>query len=218
MTRIYVFGDEAGNFDFRRSGGASQYFILTTVAMTDCTVGDQLLDVRRQLAWDGIQLNAEVHASEETQVVRDAVFAALEPLDFRVDATIFEKPKLMPKYSSNPDSFYKLAWFEHFKYVAPRLRSLGDEVLVVAASIGTRKRQAALHAAVQDVVDQVAPFSDYRTAFWTATSDPCLWVADHCSWAIQRKWERGDNRSYDLIQPKIRSEWEIFRRGKTTYY
>jgi hypothetical protein len=24
---------------------------------------------------------------------------------------------------------------------------------------------------------------------------PGLWVADHCCWAIQRKWERGDTRS-----------------------
>lgn len=218
MTRVLVFGDEAGNFDFRRAPGASLYFILTTVTMVDSTVGDQLLGVRRQLAWDGIQLNAEVHASEESQVVRDAVFAALGPLDFRVDATIFEKAKLLPKYRSNPDWFYKLAWYEHFKYVAPRIRGLGDELLVVAASLGTRKRQALLHDAVQDVVDQVAPFTDYRTAFWTSTSDPCLWVADHCCWAIQRKWERGDTRSYDLIKPKVRSEWAIFRHGKTLYY
>jgi hypothetical protein len=27
-------------------------------------------------------------------------------------------------------------------------------------------------------------------------SDPCLQVADYCTWAIQRKWERGDERSH----------------------
>src|SRR5690348_13993276 len=128
MTRVLVFGDEAGNFDFTRGPGASRYFILTTVTMVDSAVGDQLLGVRRQLAWDGVQLNAEVHASEETQVVRDAVFASLQPVDFRIDATIFDKRKLMPKYSSNPDRFYKLAWYEHFKYVSDRIAKLGDEL------------------------------------------------------------------------------------------
>ena len=218
MTRVYVFGDEAGNFDFTRGHGASQFFILTTVTMVDDTIGDKLLGVRRQLAWDGIQLTEEVHASEESQVVRDAVFAALEPLDFRVDSTIFEKPKLLPKYWADHNGFYKLAWFQHLKYVAPHIRGLGDELLVIAASLGTRKKQSLLHSAVQDVVDQVATFSDYRTAFWSASSDPCLWVADHCCWAIQRKWERADSRSYDLIKGKIRSEWAVFKHGKTTYY
>ncbi len=145
------------------------------------------------------------------------MFAAIEPLDFRIDTTIFEKAKLMPRIG-RPDGFYKLAWYEHFKYVAPRIKHMGDEMLLVAASMGTRRRQTALHAAVQDVVDQVAPFREYRTAFWSATSDPCLWVADHCSWAIQRKWERDDTRSYDIIRPKIRSEYDIFKRGTTLYY
>jgi hypothetical protein len=218
MSRVFSFGDEAGNFDFRRVAGATRYFILTTVTMRDCSAGDRLLELRRQLAWEGIQLNSEVHASESTQVVRDRVFAVLAGLDFRVDATIYDKAKLYPRIRSDLDGFYKLAWFEHFKYVAPRIKWMGDELLVVAASIGTRKKQAALHAAVEDVVDQVAPFREYRTAFWAASSDPCLWVADFCCWAIYRKWERSDVRSYDLIKARISSEYDMFRNSATTYY
>lgn len=216
--RVFVFADEAGNFDFRRAHGATTYFILTTVTMTDCSPGDALLELRRQLAWEGLRLTPDFHATEESQAVRHRVFAALEPLDFRIDATIFEKPKAMPKLQSNHDYFYKLAWFEHFKHVGPRIDGLGGEMLVVAASIGTKKKQAILHAAVDDVVDQVAPWKEFRTAFWTAPSDPCLWVADHCCWAIQRKWERGDTAAYDRIKGKIESEFDIFARSKTTYY
>ena len=216
--RIYVFADEAGNFDFRRTAGATAYFILTTVTMADCRPGDALLELRRQLAWEGMRLTPDFHATEESQPVRDRVFAVLQTLDFRIDATIFEKPKAMPKIRTSHDYFYKLAWFEHFKHVAPKIYKFGGELLVVAASMGTRKRQSILHQAVEDVVSQVTSFDEYRTAFWTAPSDPCLWVADHCSWAIQRKWERDDARSYDLISSKIKSEFDIFRRSKTTYY
>jgi hypothetical protein len=48
---------------------------------------------------------------------------------------------------------------------------------------------------------------------WPSASDPCLWVADYCTWAIQRKWERGDTRSDDLIKDRIRSEFDIWERG-----
>jgi hypothetical protein len=34
-------------------------------------------------------------------------------------------------------------------------------------------------------------------------------VADYCTWAIQRKWEREDNRSQILLNEKIASETEI---------
>jgi hypothetical protein len=55
-----------------------------------------------------------------------------------------------------------------------------------------------------------------------ARTDQCLWVADYCSWAIQRKWERTwqgqpDDRSHKLIAAKIRSEFNIFGAGAKTY-
>ena len=38
-------------------------------------------------------------------------------------------------------------------------------------------------------------------------------VADYCTWAIQRKWERDDNRSQILLQDKIFSETKIEMSG-----
>ena len=62
--RKYVFSDEAGNFDFRDKHGASRYFILTTVTTVDSPqVGDDLLALRRGLAWDGIALESNFHAA-----------------------------------------------------------------------------------------------------------------------------------------------------------
>jgi hypothetical protein len=49
-------------------------------------------------------------------------------------------------------------------------------------------------------------------------SDPCLQVADYCTWAIQRKWERNDNRSYDLISGKLESEYDVWAIGRTYHY
>lgn len=38
------------------------------------------------------------------------------------------------------------------------------------------------------------------------------------TWAIQRKYERGDSRSYNLMKHKVRSEFEPFKFGPKTYY
>jgi hypothetical protein len=50
MKRKYVFADEAGNLDFSLHPGATKYFIIGTVTMDDCSVGHDLIELRRDLA------------------------------------------------------------------------------------------------------------------------------------------------------------------------
>ena len=216
--RKYVFADEAGNFDFSDKGGASKYFILTTVTAESTAAGDALLSLRRDLAWDGVALESNFHATEDPQAVRDQVFQVLQQHDFRVDATIFEKRKTQPSLAQNTERFYKTAWYLHFKYIALRIaQSIDDELLVIAAQIGTKKRRKAMRVAISDVVQQ-STNCDWEVAFWPADSDPCLQVADYCCWAIQRKHERQDGRSYDLIKDKISSEFQPFANSTQVFY
>jgi hypothetical protein len=92
--------------------------------------------------------------------------------------------------------------------------------LVVAASLWTKKRKKAMRAALEDVVWQSAwqKTLNYQVAFWPCDSDPCLQVADYCTWAVQRKYEIEDTRSYDLISNNIRTEFRPFDMGTKTYY
>ncbi|MGH2460071.1 MAG: DUF3800 domain-containing protein [Chloroflexota bacterium] len=218
MSRVYVFADETGDFNFGHGPGASRYFILSTVTLADCSAGHDLLELRRQLAWEGVELTDPFHASEERQAVRDRVFQVLTRHDFRVDSTIFDKPKADAHLRVDEATFYRYAWYAHFKYVATQVAGSDDEMLLVAASLGTKKKQAVFHQTIRSVVAQVAPACRVQTAFWPAATDPCLQVADHGCWAVQRKWERADNRSYILIAKKIESELDLFRFGTTTYY
>ncbi|HEX6372165.1 MAG TPA: DUF3800 domain-containing protein [Longimicrobium sp.] len=218
MPRISVFADESGNFDFSRKQGASRYFILTTIACPSFQVGDALLRLRREIAWEGHGTDSEFHATTDTQAVRDRVFDVLRAHDFRIDATILEKAKANPHTRSTEDRFYKLAWWLHMKHVAPRVVRARDELFVVGASLGVKKKRAVMHDAVKDVIRRVSPTTDFRTASWNAHSEPCLQVADYCCWAVSRKGEKGDDRSYVLIGDKIRSEFDVFRSGRTLYY
>ncbi len=221
---MYVFADEAGTLQF--SPKASRYFILTTVTVSDWSSGDALLRLRRELAWEGVDTHPEFRASEELQPVRDRVFDLIQRLSFRVDATVFDKPKLWPPHRTPETTFYYFAWWYHFRFLAQWVLPTFDSgrLLVVPATLGERKRkQEAFADAVRRVVRQFAPPEVVRFAFWRARTDPCLWLADYCSWAIQRKWEflwqgQPDRRSYDLISPKIRSEFDMFQVGTQLFY
>jgi hypothetical protein len=217
MDRVYVFGDETGNLTFTRKPGTSRYFMICTVTMGNCAVGTALTDLRRELAWTGHALS-EFHAHKDKQAVRNQVFDLLRQQDFRVDATILEKAKAHNELRSHPPYFYKLAWFLHFKYVAPRIVRRSDQLLVVASALQINNKRQVIHDAIRDVVSQVSPTQTFQTAFLPAMCDPCLQVADYAAWAIQRKWETGDSRSYELIKDKIWSEFDVFGESAAKYY
>ncbi len=106
MSRIHLYADESGNFDFSRRPGASRYFILTTVTLEDHAICADMLELRRDLVWRDVDVQNDFHAAEDRQAIRDAVFALLGAHDFRIDATIIDKPKAHPRTRVSDERFY----------------------------------------------------------------------------------------------------------------
>ena len=210
--RSYIYADESGNFDFSDGPGATHYFILTTVTVADDAIERDLQELRRELAWEGEPLAAGFHATNDKQRVRDRVFAAIGRQDFRVDATILEKRKVNPRLRLTEARFYRFAWYRHLAGLIPALTQSSDELLIVAASIGTNAMRSALQQEVSTAERNAAMPVVIRSAMWQARTNPLLQVADYCAWALQRKWERepSDTRSYDLIRDRIASEFDVF--------
>jgi len=206
----YLFADEAGNFDFSTKG--SNYFVVTAVSMDRFDCGVALLALRHQLAHRQAELFHDgFHASEDKQHVRDEVFKLLKTQKFCIDALVLEKSKAFAPLRESEDRFYKTAWYLLFKYIAKRCFPPGEKGLVIAGSLGTKKKQRDFQQSVADVVSQHSEPSLVKAVAWSAASHPCLQVADYCCWAIQRKYEMGDNRSFELIESKISTCFEPWK-------
>lgn len=218
MTRLYLFADEAGDFEFSCRANVSRYFILCTVTMTGCDIGNALLALRRKLAWEQAPLGEYFHATTDQQVIRDAVFAELAAHEFHIQATIMEKAKAQPQVRIDKPRFYQYGWYYHLKHGLPARLRPHNELMATAASLGTKREKTSFSDNMRDVLGQLVWEHRWRTYFCPASSDPCVQVADYCAWAIQRKWERGDRRSYDLIKPRITYEYDLWQRGTKRYF
>jgi len=217
--RKYVYADEAGCFAFTRNPRASRFYIICTVEIGDPNLGNQLLDLRRELIWADFPIADYFHAAEDKQTVRNEVFELIRKSDIKIGATILEKSKAQPHIKSSDARFYKHGWYFHLSGIAPKLNlSQEDEVLFTTASIGTKKGQIVFTDSVRDVLNQKIYHATWKTHFCPSMADPGLQIADYCTWAIQRKWERGDDRSYDLISHAINHEYETWQHGTTHYY
>ena len=220
MGRLYVFGDESGNFHFTSEPHGTRVFLVCTVAFKDCSAAHELLNLRRQLVWDEAPVADHFHATEDKQDVRDAVFGALHSMDFSIQATILEKSKAQPQTRLSNARFYHYAWYYHWKYVAPKLMNRNTEVLITTAKVDKApKKQATFTSAVNDSLQQTTQ-SKWLAHFCLSATEPGLQIADYCAWAIFRKWESSgrDTRSYDLIRTKIIHEADMWRRGTHHYY
>lgn len=223
MPNAYVFADEAGCFTFKRrpegrKDGPSDFFILTTVTAPEWGISDDLLKIRRELALAGDPERDKLHATKDLQEVRNSVFAVIAKQPFRIDATILKKSKAQPQTRTTEDRFYKTAWYYHFKHFGPKVAANADKMLITAAALGTKRTRAAFKESVNDTVQQVLHRDKWEVAFHESCKDPLLWVADYCCWAIQKKWEQNDFRSYDLIKDKIKTEYDLFAPGQVEYY
>ncbi|HQN18630.1 MAG TPA: DUF3800 domain-containing protein [Syntrophobacteraceae bacterium] len=216
---LYIFLDEAGNFDFSPNG--TPFFIMGSLTKERPFFAYRELT---ELKYDLIESGADIeffHAAEDRQQIRDKVFAIISKRleGCTIDSTIVEKRKTGPALRPI-ERLYPTMLGYHLRYILKHVQWTGiREVLVFTDRVPVQKRRQAIEKAVKQTLASMLPAGAvYRIHHHDSKSNLDLQIADYCTWAIQRKWAQADSRSYDLIRPAIRSEFDIFRAGRTHYY
>jgi len=216
---LYVLLDEGGDLNFSPSG--TRYFTLTTVTKTRPFAWEAPLSA---LKYDLIEIGLDLeyfHAAEDRQAVRDQVFAIIADhlKDVRLDSLIVEKRKTGPALQPL-ERFYPRMIGYLLQYVLhPKNVGNYEEVIVLTDSIPVNRKREAVEKAVKQTLSAMLPAETrYRVLHHASKSCLGLQVADYCNWAVFRKWERGDPRSYERIKAGLQSEFEIFKTGEKSYY
>lgn len=139
--------------------------------------------------------------------------------NLRIDSLIVEKRKTGPVLQEL-EKFYPRMIGYLIRYVLePRNLKDYEEVIVITDSIPVSRKREAIEKAVKQTLSKMLPNGTrYKILHHASKSCTGLQIADYCNWAIFRKWERGDLRSYELIRSGIRSEFDIFKSGPRHYY
>ena len=215
----YIFLDEGGELNFRSNG--SKYFTLTGILTRRPFALDPVLtNLRFDLIEKGLELE-EFHATVNTQDTRNRVFASIKGQlsMIRADSVIVEKRKTHPTVQE-PERFYPEMLGHLLKHTV-REESLDKqrEVIVVTDVLPVNKKRKAVEKAVKKTLKRMLPSGvKHRVMHHDSRSCCGLQVADYVNWAIYRKWKDGDERSYKIVKPAIKSEFAIFRRGHTNWY
>jgi len=216
---LYVFLDEAGNFDFSPNG--TKYIVFTSVSGTRplrlCT---PLMDLKFDLVEEGHELGY-FHASEDAQSVRDRVFAVItaELQSLRIDSLVVEKVKTGPALQPLQVLYPRmLGYLLRYVLAEHDLVRFGKVIVFTDAVPVARQRQAVEKATKVQLAQMLPTGATYTVLHHASQSNPYLQVVDYINWAIYRKWTTGDTRSYALVSSAIRREFDIFKGGTHHYY
>ncbi|HEX5275090.1 MAG TPA: DUF3800 domain-containing protein [Candidatus Rubrimentiphilum sp.] len=218
----YIFIDESGTFDFRPDRSA--FFVLTAVLTGDPIQGcGELLSLRHELLsnadyMQGVKKHRELshfHCTEDPQAVRDRVFAVIRELSFDAYSVVVHKNRTNPALR-HPHEFYAKVFKSLINTTVARSK-LAQPCEIFASAFGLRGSKEAFLDGLE-IAFQQHPELEHRIHFHQTASHHMLQVSDYVSWAIFRKWEQKDTRSFDLLRDKIRVDFPIFRHGDQEYY
>jgi hypothetical protein len=219
MEVLYIFLDEGGNFDFSPKG--SQYFTFTSVVRKRPFLLNTVLD---NYKYDLIEfgINQEYfHCAEDNKRIRAKVFERIEQHQdtLIIDNLIIDKRKTGLALRE-PKRFYPEMLGYLLRYVLEKEQKKNlDEVIIITDSIPVKSKKQAMEKAVKQTLSRMLPAQvKYRVIHQSSKAHFGLQIADYCNWAILRKYERGDAEFYSRVEPMIRSEFDIFRNGRTTHY
>lgn len=213
---LFLFFDEAGNFDFSPNG--SKYCLFGVLSTFDPTgLNEVLTQLRYEMLVEGTALE-RLHAAEDRQAVRDRVFTALRTIGgFEFDVVVVEKRKTHPDLSK-PASFYPHFGVLLLEGVFRRHHDLTDPVVLITDTIPLKKHRRAIEKAFKQYIRRHLEGQRFSVHHHASAAHPALQAADYCTWAIYRKWQRGDVRSYRLVEPFLKAEIDVLAGERSVYY
>lgn len=215
---LYIFLDEGGNFDF--SPGGTSHFTLSCVSRERPFPDyNEFISLKCDLVEQGTAIEY-FHASEDLQVVRDQVFDIIGRNlgGMRIDSVIVEKRKTHPSLRDVAEFYPKMLGYLLSYLLSHQSLSPYTQVVVFTDRIPVTQKRNAVEKTVKITLSKMLPkTARYRVLHHDSKSNFQLQIADYCNWAIYRKWDRNDLRSYDLIKSAIKSEFDIFRTGKMMF-
>lgn len=219
MKTLYIFLDEAGNFDFSPKG--SKYLMIgSLVKFRPFAEYPDLLNLKYDIIEAGFD-HEYFHAAEDKKPVREGVFRIMQKhiSDCSFVATVISKNKTDPALRPPEKIYSKLIGYNIRKALSFFQLSEIKEIVILADSVPIKKGKELFRKYLKHTLTQMLPQNlRYRIYNHASKSNLELQVVDYFTWATQRKWERGDDEAYRKIAPAVKSESDLFATEHTTYY
>ncbi|MDZ7965547.1 MAG: DUF3800 domain-containing protein [Nostoc sp. DedSLP03] len=209
--------------------GCSRFFILGLLDVAEPeSLARNLEELRSELLADPYFKNVPsmqpqqrktaigFHAKDDTPEVRREVFNLLKKHDLRFFAVVRYKHNLLEyvKTRNQSDPYYRYQHNELYDYLTRKLFKQrlhkDDEYNICFATRGFSDRTAALRKALEAARANfhrqcgIASIATINITATTPPHSPCLQAVDYFLWALQRLYERREERYLEYLWPAFK--------------
>lgn len=219
---LYIYIDEGGDFNFSPSG-SKVYTITAVITHAPWELLDEMSALRHRVISNELHpelgqkyletcLCHKFHATEDKQVVRDDFFEIIGKMKLIKAHSVVIKKNLANPTLREPAKFYSKVTASLLAYIFRTYRY--SKLCIFVDNIPVNKQKRVFLKAIKEEIANKQPKKDYAIFFPPSASNPYLQVSDYINWAIFRKWENNDERSYVLIKDILgKKELDMFSKG-----
>ena len=227
---VYIFVDEAGDMDFSAKG-SRHYMFNFLVKKRPFNLHEYISSYRYSLLernldpLNGSRLDIEAfHAHKDNKYIKEELFNIISTFNkesVKVYSYILEKPKVEPTKRKEKDRFY----IDNLNYSIQRLLDkleIDTNFIIITDRLPVHKNKGkqvgALKKGIKEYIKNNALNIRYDIFHHASASSANLQIVDYISWAIFRKYERGDDSYYKRIENYILDEELMTKDRKVNHY
>jgi hypothetical protein len=222
MTTLHVHLDESGDLTFSPRG-SRHYLFAVAWTYDPGPLARDLTALRFGLIKQGHNLDA-FHACEDKQADRDQVVALMTGYNtWKYAGLVVEKRMVNPAIREPHDFYPKFASMLLRFVLRGRVQRNTSRVLIYTDTLPMSQRRRAVETAIRATCETelaARPVSlPFMSLHHSRQSNTWIQVADYCAWALFKKWESGDTRTYDQIRSRLAAtELHVTKQGDGTVY
>jgi hypothetical protein len=220
VPTLHIALDEGGDLNFRPNG--SKFYSFAAAWTYDpAPLASALTSLRFGLLKIGDDIPS-FHATEDKQAHRDQFVQAITAhTNWNFAAIVVEKRKVNPSIRQ-PERFYPQFAGMVLSFVFKGCLATGTTQVVTCTDTlpVAKKRDAITKMFKQSARANLPQGCRFDIYHHPRASNKWVQTADYCCWAVYRKWEKNDDRTYQQLRARLkRAELNITDRGDgTTYY
>jgi hypothetical protein len=218
LPTLHVHVDESGCLGFSPKG--SSFYVFGVVWTFDPEpLASAITRIRFGLLKAGVNMQA-FHAHTDQQANRDIFVKTITSFDtWKFAALVVEKRKVNPAIRA-PEIFYPKFLSSILRFIfRGSVGKAASSLAIFTDTIPLNKRRDAAEKAIKTACRAELGKVPFEIFHHSEESNNWIQVADYCTWAVSRKWERSDSRTYLQVLPRLHApELDALRWGAGFYY
>lgn len=206
----YIFLDESGDLGFKKT--SSKWFLFTIAIIQDARALERIVKkIWRPMKKKHKRLG-ELHASQEKDITRKRMLKMLSEInELKVLCIILNKEKVYVDFQNQKNYLYNYtANILLDRLHTKEILAFGEAVNLYIDRKDTKKQLR--ENFIRYLTDSMKKRrdGDFSVVLHSSHENKSLQAVDFISWAIFRKYEKGDYEFYEIIKKKIVDERLLF--------